>query len=540
MQKGPDDSKPKHLLKEDTFAYHWQVLRLFNLYRVALAVGLLAIVHFHLQVNFLGPFNSILYQQATLIYLIISLAILLCSVLFKLEYRLQANIPIFIDIAAIIVIMHASGGFISGVGILLIVVIAAHSILFPGKLSYLSAATACIGLFIEQSYSVLFQQTASLLYPQIGLLGIVIFAASFVTNRLSLRARKSQMIVENQAKQLATSQQLNAHIVSAMHAGVLVLDNNNQIRLINTAATLLLGLSSNKENLLLDDLPLKFQQCFQEWQQQGKKFVPQQFSLISPEVRLSFHPLGEGLPVGTLIFIYDVAEETRHAQDLKLASLGHLTANIAHELRNPLGAASHAAQLLAESSTLSVEEKHLIGMIKESCDRMNRVIKNVLSLSGRKPAKTQRISLIYWLKQFIANLVIPQIPHPEVSLSYEKEDIFIHADPSQLTQILINLCENGLRYSLKQNQKASLHLNVRLNASAPFVYIDVIDQGPGIPVSLSKHIFEPFFTTENTGSGLGLYIAKELSQMNGARLDHLPSQQGCCFCITLTQGENLS
>ncbi|MBN9287766.1 MAG: hypothetical protein J0H47_07560 [Gammaproteobacteria bacterium] len=530
--------RPLRLQKKEVFAsYHWQVLKLFNLYRVALAVGFLAIIHFHIQINFLGSFDEILYQQATLTYLIISLAVLLCSVLFKYQYVWQANIPIFIDIIAIIIIMHASGGLISGVGILLIVIVAAHGLLSPGKLSYLSAATSAIGLFIEQSYTVLVQHIPSYLYPQVGLLSTVIFATSFVTNILSQRARKSQLMVENQAEQLATSQQLNAHIVSAMHAGVLVLDNQQRIRLINMAAKILLGIQNETNIHQLNDLPQKFQYYLNEWQHSGRKFPPEQMTPTTPEIRLSFHTLGNGLPVGTLIFIYNAAEETRYAQDLKLASLGHLTANIAHELRNPLGAASHAAQLLAESKALFNEDQHLVMMIKESCDRMNTVIKNVLSLSGRKPAHTEEIHLIPWLEQFIQSLVIPHIPYPEVTLTYDRKEIVINADPSQLTQILINLCENGLRYSLKQNQRATVHLNVSVAANPPVTYIDVIDQGPGISIAISKHIFEPFFTTENSGSGLGLYIARELSQMNGARLDYFPSERGCQFRITLPQGE---
>ncbi len=524
---------------QNTSSDHWQALTLFNLYRVILVLGFIAIIQLDIDISFLGVFEERLYKQATFSYFIISIIFLIISLSYKKHYQWQANIPIFVDIVAIIVIMHASGGLITGIGILLIVVVAAHSLLVPGKLSFFSAATAAIGLFIEQSYTVLVQHNPINIYTQVGLLGIVIFATSFVTNILSLRARKTQIIVESQAQQLATSQQLNAYIVSAMHAGVLVLDNQHQIRLVNTAAKILLGLKSAEPLDTINDLPMPFKANFERWQKQGRS-TPQQMTPTGPEVRLSFHPLGKPLPVGTLIFIYNASEETRHAQDLKLASLGHLTANIAHELRNPLGAASHAAQLLAESTQFTTEDQHLLKMIKSSCDRMNTVIQNVLSLSGRKPAKTESISLIPWLERFIKELVIPHIPYPIVSLEYESKDIFVNVDPSQLTQILINLCENGLRYSLKQTQSATLTLKVVISPFPDAVDIIIIDQGPGIAPMLVKHIFEPFFTTETSGSGLGLYIAKELSQMNGARLSHSSTSDGCQFRITIPQKEDLS
>ncbi len=521
-----------------TSPYHWQALRLFNLYRVILSLGFLTLTVFEVDISFLGVFDDSLYRKVAFTYCFLSILFFFISTIIRKFYAWQANGPIFVDIVAIVMLMHASGGLITGIGILLIVIVAAHSLLVPGKLSLFSAATATMGLLIEQSYTVLVQNNPINVYSQVGLLGIVIFATSFLTNLLSLRARKSQQIVENQAQLLATSQQLNAHIVSAMHAGVLVLDNHLHIRLINSAAKKLLGLEHALPLIDINSLPGVFKSCVIAWQQHpGKQFVPQEMAPNGPQVRLSFHPLGKPLPVGILIFIYNASEEARQAQDLKLASLGHLTANIAHELRNPLGAASHAAQLVAESQHLSNDDAHLVKMIKDSCDRMNVVIQNVMSLSVRKPAKTQEITVVPWLQQFIKEQVFPQFPHPQIKLEYNRDDITIFVDPSQLTQILIILCENGLRYSLKKTGFATLTLRIKAAQNSEAIYIDIIDEGEGVPENAVKHIFEPFFTTESTGSGLGLYIAKELGEMNGVRLSHMPVMEGCQFRITIPYQE---
>jgi len=527
-----DDAKIKNKMSQSL----WQALQLYSVYRVILAITFVVLAYLHIELNFFGVVDELLFQQASALYLFLSLSLLILAFFFKHHFEWQSNIPIFADIIVILILMHASGGIISGLGILLVVVVAAHSLLVGGKLSLCSGAVAAIGLFIEHSYTVLSQNVAINMYTQVGLLGIVTLTTSLVTNILSAHARKNQLIIESQAQQLATSQQLNAYIVSAMHAGVLVLDNLWQIRLINAAAKRLLGNFNIKPLDNLDSLPQTFQQSVQDYLK-GKSIVAQQMSPTSPEVRFTFHPLGQGLPSGTLIFLYDIAEETRHAQDLKLASLGHLTANIAHELRNPLGAASHATQLLAETSNLSTENTELLTMIKQSCDRMNTVIKNVLSLSGRKAPQMQTIQLIPWLEQFIRELVFPALPTPRVKLEYVERDIQVNVDPSQLAQILINLCENGLRYSFKNTQQATLIIRVQTTYNPNAICVDIIDQGQGIPSDHVKHIFEPFFTTENTGSGLGLYIARELSQMNGARLDFYPISNGCQFRITLYQQE---
>lgn len=531
-------AKVTPLQKSDLQANLWQSLQLFNLYRVLLSLGFVCLTKFNLDAQFFGAVDKTLYLQASTVYTLASLLFFLGSLFIKRGYALQANIPIFIDVVALIVLMHATGGIISGIGILLIVIVAAHSLLFPGKYSLLSAAIAAILLFYEHSYNFLTQKVAINMYTQVGLLGCAILITSLVTNILSLRVRRSQLIVESQAQQLATSQQLNAHIISAMHAGVLVFDQGYHIRLINVAARMLLDLNVSPERNTLYDLPIKFQRCFAEWLKEQKSTVILQLVPGGADLRLSFHLLGQELPSGTLVFLHDMASETRQAQDLKLASLGHLTANIAHELRNPLGTVSHAAQLLAESQTLIPEDRQFVNMIKQHCDRMNTVIQNVLSLSGRKPARTELIRLIPWLEQFIADLTIQNVGTPHVTLISDKPDLQVNVDPSQLTQILINLCENGLRYSFKKHGKATLTLRIQTINTPPMVILDVIDDGEGIAEENVKHVFEPFFSTENNGSGLGLYIAKELSQMNGTRLDLVTSNSvGSQFRLSFPQGE---
>lgn len=531
-------AKHKPWQKSDLQDYLWQSLQLFNLYRLLLVIGFVSLTKFNLDAQFFGVVNKVLYQKTCIFYSTASLIFLMCSVFVKRGYAFQANAPIFIDVVALIVLMHATGGIISGVGILLIIIVAAHSLLFPGKYSLLSAAVAAILLIFEHSYNYFSQQVAINMYTQVGLLGSAILMTSLVTNMLSLRVRRSQLIVESQAHQLATSQQLNAHIISAMHAGVIVFDQQFNIRLINVAARMLLDSQTALQKNTLYELPEAFQHCVAEWQSEGKSTIFLQATPNGPGLRLSFHSLGKELPSGTLVFLYDLEAETRQAQDLKLASLGHLTANIAHELRNPLGTVSHAAQLLAESQTLSVEDKKFVSMIKQHCDRMNTVIQNVLSLSGRKPARTQTIALIPWLEQFIKDLSVQNIGIPKVTVEYDKPDLLVNIDPSQLTQILINLCENGLRYSYRQHGLASLTLRVQTTETPPSVLLDVIDNGGGISKEIAKHIFEPFFTTENNGSGLGLYIAKELSQINGTRLDYIPTTEfGTQFRLTMPQGE---
>ena len=235
----------------------------------------------------------------------------------------------------------------------------------------------------------------------------------------------------------------------------------------------------------------------------------------------------------SIIFLEDTSEIHQQAQNLKLASLGRLTASIAHEIRNPLGALSHAAQLLKESPFIPDDDKGLIDIIENNSIRMNTIIENIMQLSQRKPSQLEPISLNQFLPNFIGDFKIGHEPEPEIQVNISSSTINVNFDVSQLTQIVTNLCENGLRYSEEKTGKATVAVvcDVDFHQRSPF--IDIIDQGKGVDPKIAENIFEPFFTTSRKGSGLGLYLARELCEANGARLDYIPIPSGgSCFRIS--------
>ncbi|MEW8042538.1 MAG: ATP-binding protein, partial [Candidatus Thiodiazotropha endolucinida] len=242
-----------------------------------------------------------------------------------------------------------------------------------------------------------------------------------------------------------------------------------------------------------------------------------------------FRPLGGEEKGDILIFLEDTSQITREAQQIKLASLGRLTASIAHEIRNPLGAISHASQLFDESPNLNPADQRLTEIIKTNTARVNQVIENVLQLSRRDPGSPEKIQLKSWLKKVRDDLLKHQgFKKSEVLLQIEPEDTAITADPEQLRQIVTNLCNNAREHGPKDNLRVQIIGGIQQEFDHPVV--DVIDNGPGIAPKVAKQIFEPFFTTRNTGTGLGLYIAKELSETNRIRLEYIPGPTGgSCF-----------
>ena len=260
-----------------------------------------------------------------------------------------------------------------------------------------------------------------------------------------------------------------------------------------------------------------------------------------PVLQPSFISLQRGEQQHTLVFLDDISQIAQQAQQLKLASLGRLTAGIAHEIRNPLGAISHAAQLLQESEDLQGPDQRLAQIIQDHSKRMNLVIENVLQLSRRRQAEPQLLDLKYWLHRFASEFRSSAPSDRQIHLETRGGSLQTRMDPHQLTQVLTNLVQNGLRYSAQQHRLGQVWLQLFRDEKSDLPVLEVLDDGPGVSAEQEQHIFEPFFTTENKGTGLGLYISRELCQSNQARLDYKPREGGgSCFRITFAHPRKLS
>ena len=253
------------------------------------------------------------------------------------------------------------------------------------------------------------------------------------------------------------------------------------------------------------------------------------------ELQVNFTALTPSQHSEILVFLEDNRQLTQRAQQIKLASLGRLTASIAHEIRNPLSAISHAAQLLDESSELDSADRRLTEIIQDHSKRMDQIIENVLQLSRRKNAKPERINFQEWLKQYVEDYQNTTGEKVNITLSCSEEPSTINIDPSQLSQVLTNLIDNGLRYSKLNTGEASLELHFDLDPTNNLPYLDIIDHGKGIDEKNIQHLFEPFFTTETDGTGLGLFISRELCEANQARLHYLRNgKEQSCFRISFS------
>ncbi|OUS06391.1 hypothetical protein A9Q90_05695 [Gammaproteobacteria bacterium 54_18_T64] len=500
--------------------------KVYIFYRCALALVLLALYYSGAARHIFGIDNPQLYQLTAIGY---ASATTLTAALLLIGHRDTGNSLLLfsqflLDLIVLTLLMHSSGGLSSGLGLLMLITVAASSLVFTNQLALLTAALASILLLTEELISAyLLNDNSRTIFPA-GLLGVVLFLTAALFRILNQRLRQSEAIALRESDQSLHLQDLNQLIIQRMLTGIVVVDTSGKIELINNAAVELLG--AEKTDMALNSgtslraSPL-LQKGYEAWlNKPWQKMSAFKVSESSTEIQAKFANLERSENKSTIIFLEDTRIAAQNAQRLKLASLGRLTGSIAHEIRNPLGAISHAAQLLAEEQDGASSSKRLSEIIIKHTQRLNQVIENVSQLSRRKAPDAQNLHLESWLNNFIEDYRLSSPNDSTIEVATDKPATIIVFDTSQLHQVLTNLLENAHRHGLEYSSQAWAKCLCHIDPLTQRPCLDLFDRGPGITTEQVAHIFEPFYTTSHTGSGLGLYLARELCEINFATLDY--------------------
>jgi len=523
-------------LQSSELAFHtpWGVLQIYNVYCLCLALLLLILPATIPSFQSLRFYNPVLFNSLLISYVAYCCLRMVSTKLMVPEFRWQVALHIIIDIAILTLLMHASG-MRNAFGILINAAIASGSLLTAGRTSLFFASIATFSVLIEQHFAGAHTEIAAGGFANAGILSATFFATAILGYGLSRRIRVSEKIATQRGEDIQKLAQLNDYIIHHLDAGAMVVDHHHRVHLFNSAARQMLGVPENVTpgnfNQLSDNLSAQWWRWRETHFNQDTPFQPLPGG---PEVIAHFQAIDDDPEGATLIILENIGKTMQQAQQLKLASLGRFTASIAHEVRNPIGAISHAAQLLQESETISDDDTRLVNIITQQTHKVNRLVKNILQLSRQKQAVQQTVVLDMWLKEFVDGLYLPELGEVEIQCSVDPENLKINFDPEQLQQILMNLAVNGLRYSKLQTDVASLTVVAGVLADQQ-AFVDVIDDGAGVAPDDIAKIFEPFFTTDRKGTGLGLYIAKELCEINQARLEYFRLNNQSCFRITFAK-----
>lgn len=481
----------------------------------------------------LGVIDPTLFVQINAAYAIFGVIVTFFTPSARTFMRSQPVLTgtLIADILVISLLIYTSGGTSSGLGLFMIVTIASGSILIRGRISTFLAAVATLSIIYSELVLALAFEDAPNQFLQTGILGIILFATSLYVQNFTDRFYKAAQLADKQASDIVDLEKLNNEIIQRMRTGVIVVDPAFQVVSMNSAArsTLLPLITELEESdpAHANRLPEIIADQLSLWKINPKR-QPQPISIpdSNKQVQLNFAFLDPGKDSDILIFLEDNRQIVQRVRQMKLASLGRLTASIAHEVRNPLGAISHASQLLKESESIATDDKRMIEIILDHCSRINLIIEDVLDASRHDDTSASKLSLNEWLPVFIENYKSTHEVCDEIRFEMSNDDVQVNVITGQLEQVLNNLFDNGLRYSKKKTGKATLTVlgGVDDNEGDEQPFITIVDDGEGIDEEAESRLFEPFHTTEATGTGLGLYISKELCEANQSQLVYGRSQ----------------
>jgi two-component system sensor histidine kinase PilS (NtrC family) len=499
----------------------WRVIRLLNVFRLLVPLVLLMVFFFDAPTRSVGSYNPGQFLGICVSYFAFAIICISWIRARRPSAQTQALLQLAVDGVAVLLLVHASGGVSSGLATLLVLPVGATAAIVKPRLALVATATITIGLLYETTLSALYGVAASSDFLISGMTGVSLFAITFLAIPLANRLRESEALVQQKELDLANLNELNEFIVQHLRESILVVDSEDRIRLVNETAARLMHGSSVESGALLGEVSPRLLYLLESWRRDETDRRDNVGEVVSADggtvIRPHFVSLSDRGPGPVLIFLEDTSVVADRVQQSKLAALGRLSASIAHEIRNPVGAMSHASQLLRESPSLGADDKHLTEIIQNNAGRVSQIIENVLQLSRRDSTRQERMDLPSWLSvaldEFAQTL---QLPRDQFRFTPQLRELEVQFDPSHLHQVLWNLCENAVRHGGGDQGPVEIEIGRIVSTNRP--YLEVADRGEGIDAAHAERIFEPFFTNGVGGTGLGLFISRELCQTNGALL----------------------
>lgn len=522
---------PAAVLSREARTTLWRSLQTFTITRIVIALVLL--LYLGVRITDGGVRLDTANTQACLFYLAAALVFGALGAWWRRRFALQLGCQIAVDLAVISLLYLEAGGMRSGLAILYLFPLAGAAILAPLVLALFSSAVATLFLLLEATWQV-FMQDNGRSPMQAGLYGAAFFAGVLVVNRLAARLIKQEELAAQRGVDLRVQQAINAIVIADVGDGILVVGDDSAVFTGNPAARRMLGLEGEVAAFRLGEAPglEPLAQAFSAWLRapdEGASFVtvkpyqedagPLRGRRDQPvHLKLRFARV-DTLDVAlgrSVVFMQDVSAIENQAQQLKLASMGRLTASIAHEVRNPLSAIGHATALLAEDLHGPAEVR-LLKIVGDNVARVNRMVEDILQLSRKVQPNGEPVQLASFLAELKAEFCETHGLADDIVYLGDPGTSAVRFDPLHLHEVLLNLLNNAVRYASRE--PGSIRIFPALDAAGR-IELHVQDDGPGITPEVRAHLFEPFYTTSSKGTGLGLYLARELCLNNDAKLDY--------------------
>lgn len=517
-------------------------LYFFNLYRILESVVYLALVFSPLAVDWIRISHSQIGRVVALVYCALAVILLISTDRMRKNLSASIGLALALDtVAASLVLFSISGGH-SSIPMMLMVNVGVCALLLPFRESLALAILAAIGVMAPPIYAYVNQSAVDRSVLEATLFGLAYVAVAALCAHLGRQMRETEALAEQRGVDLLNLEQVNDLIIRRMKTGVLLVDDANHILRINESAWHLIGNPSPNERDL-GQVAAELSRRLYHWRHSGRiDQNPVALAADVPEVIPRFSRMSPNDDTHILIFLDDTSLLSRRAEEMTLASLGRLSASIAHEIRNPLAAIRYSAQLLAESASMEEEDRRLVEIVNNHCTRANEVIENILQLSRRERSRPENIDVNAWALNFVEEYKQNNdLGQDHLRAITQNRQIEAMVDPQHLQQVVWNLVQNAIRYGREPGAVARVVVVARLASDKGPPLLEVVDRGPGIPAKVAAQIFDPFYTTSEYGTGLGLYLARQMCESSQATLEYVPvAGGGACFRITLSPATTLT
>ncbi len=507
-----------------------RVLRLVALFRLLVALSLLAVAMIYQDPPLLGGRFPTLFVSVAVAWSIMGGLILHALTRNSIDIARLVPVQIAGDILAVVTLMYAGTGIKSGIGALLVVFVGAASLALKGRHAFFAAAIAALAVLAQQLVSYAQGAATASEFIAAGVLGAIIFVIASAAHPLARRIEESEALARQRGIDLANLAQLNDYIIQNLRESIVVVDESNRIRLINQSAAEHLGAPNRNPGQELKEISPNLHRILVSWREnRGKTHsLPPNFVAADGSMLINTYiaPLGQQEKGPVLLFLEDAGRIAEKVQQSKLAALGRLSASIAHEIRNPVGAMSHAGQLLEESPSIGEQEKRFIDIIRSNSRRVSDIVESVLQLSRREATNPELLSLKKWTQEFAQEFTSTLELFEGQIMATPSEDVEVRMDPGQLHQVVWNLCDNAVKYASEAAGGIAVELRYGRMPNNRRPYLEIVDSGTGIAESFREQVFEPFATGRSGGTGLGLFISRELCECNRAALVYEPNPNG--------------
>ncbi|MDO5611098.1 MAG: histidine kinase dimerization/phospho-acceptor domain-containing protein [Pseudomonadota bacterium] len=499
--------------------------RLYALYRLMTAALLLFLLLLEASTRGEVGESNHFALAASIVYLVVALALAGLAHT-PANPTLQIVISTILDLALVNLILYATPGLLYVVAPIWLLHVAAAGLLISPWFGLMVAIAAGTSLLVQTSHADIEAD-----FPRQISFALIYLLIALVAGRLGRQISHSQTVTQKQRIEIAELSTLNDMIIDRLPTGVLVVNGDDQITHANKVAKELLALDDEPGRLLTLNAP-QLGQRLAHWRR-GETLDRRPIMFTNNDARIEpqFFQLHTG-GKDALIFLENTAQAERRAETMTLATLGRFSASLAHEIRNPLSAINYAAQLLSESPQLDVMDRKMLDIVHQQVQRTNGIIESVLGLARREPTIAAPFDLGAMVRAFAEEYEAGfPLDNDTLTLRLPDKPLMALADPKQIHQILMVLLTNARYYGRMPDEPAHMTLRVAIDENR--LVIDVIDRGPGIPEIAARNLFRPFYTTSNHGTGLGLYIARELARSNRGDLEYLRRVNGSCFRVAL-------